>query len=154
MWIGDRAPEAVVHGWLWQPQGLWVASRGFCSSCEMRVGAVGARCVRAASPTHALERGVLSRSPSAAVRDDRRHRCNNKFETVCLSVSRLEDYKTWRRPWLPAGRAAPRPVGGPSLRARPLRGHAPCLSHGYPVALNSQLFHDSDLGLYLNVDEP
>ena len=68
VWIGDRAPEAVVHEWLWQSQGLWVASRGFCSSCEMRVGAVEARCVRAASPTHALEHGVLSRSPSAAER--------------------------------------------------------------------------------------
>ena len=68
VWIGDRAPEAVVHEWFWQPQGVWVASRGFCSSCEMRVGAVEARCVRAASPTHALERGVLSRSPSAAER--------------------------------------------------------------------------------------
>ena len=78
VWIGDRAPEAVVHGWLWQPQGLWVASRGFCSSCEMRVGAVGARCVRAASPTHALERGVLSRSPSAAERRSPTS-CNNKI---------------------------------------------------------------------------
>ena len=85
VWIGDRAPEAVVHEWLWQSQGLWVASRGFCSSCEMRVGAVGARCVRAASPTHALEHGVLSRSPSAAERRSPTS-CNNEF-CVCLSVS-------------------------------------------------------------------
>ena len=84
VWIGDRAPEAVVHEWLWQPQGLWVASRGFCSSCEMRVGAVEARCVRAASPTHALEHGVLSRSPSAAERRSPTS-CNNEFK-VCLSV--------------------------------------------------------------------
>ena len=84
VWIGDRAPEAVVHEWLWQPQGLWVASRGFCSSCEMRVGAVGARCVRAASPTHALEHGVLSRSPLAAERRSPTS-CNNEFK-VCLSV--------------------------------------------------------------------
>ena len=84
VWIGDRAPEAVVHEWLWQSQGLWVASRGFCSSCEMRVGAVGARCVRAASPTHALEHGVLSRSPSAAERRSPTS-CNNEFK-VCLSV--------------------------------------------------------------------
>ena len=55
VWIGDRAPEAVVHEWLWQSQGLWVASRGFCSSCEMRVGAVGARCAPLAP--QALETG-------------------------------------------------------------------------------------------------
>ena len=83
VWIGDRAPEAVVHEWLWQSQGLWVASRGFCSSCEMRVGAVEARCVRAASPTHALEHGVLSRSPSAAERRSSTS-CNNEFKAVCL----------------------------------------------------------------------
>ena len=68
VWMGDRALEAVVHEWLCGSLKVWVASRGFCSSCEMRVGAVEARCVRAASPTHALEHGVLSRSPSAAER--------------------------------------------------------------------------------------
>ena len=75
----------------WQPQGLWVASRGFCSSCEMRVGAVEARCVRAASPTHALERGVLSRSPSPA---ERRSATSLLLQqhlklSVCLSVCHL-----------------------------------------------------------------
>ena len=85
VWTGDRAPEAVVHEWLWQSRGLWVASRGFCSSCEMRVGAVGARCVRAASPTHALEHGVLSRSPSAAERRSPTS-CNANSKSVCLSA--------------------------------------------------------------------
>ena len=47
-------------------------------------GAVEARCVRAASPTHALEHGVLSRSPSAAERRSPTS-CNNEFK-VCLSV--------------------------------------------------------------------
>ena len=92
VWIGDRAPEAVVHEWLWQCQGLWVASRGFCSSCEMRVGAVGARCVRAASPTHALEHGVLSRSPSAAERRSPTS-CNNK---ICLSVCHCLSVELYR----------------------------------------------------------
>ena len=102
VWIGDRAPEAVVHEWLWQPQGLWVASRGFCSSCEMRVGAVGARCVRAASPTHALEHGVLSRSPSAAERRSPTS-CNANSKSVCLSVCLFSPHAAcWRR----AGRLA------------------------------------------------
>ena len=83
VWIGDRAPEAVVHEWLCGSLRVWVASRGFCSSCEMRVGAVEARCVRAASPTHALEHGVLSRSPSAAERRSPTS-CNNEFK-VCVS---------------------------------------------------------------------
>jgi len=94
VWI-DRGQGAggcgawVVVG-LWQSQGLWVASRGFCSSCEMRVGTVGARCVRAASPTHALEHEVLSRSPSAAERRSPTS-CNANSKSVysksiCLSV--------------------------------------------------------------------
>ena len=85
VWIGDRAPEAVVHEWFGS---LKVASRGFCSSCEKRVGAVGARCVRAASPTHALERGVLSRSPSAAERRSATSLLQQhlKLLSVCLSA--------------------------------------------------------------------
>ena len=57
VWIGDRAPEAVVHEWFGS---LKVASRGFCSSCEMRIGAVEARSLRARGQSHACAR---ARSP-------------------------------------------------------------------------------------------
>ena len=96
-------------------QGLWVASRGFCSSCEMRVGAVEARCVRAASPTHALEHGVLSRSPPAAERRSPTS-CNNEFK-VCLSVSVCVCLSQWA---ICQGRSAFSPPAQPPRRRREL----------------------------------
>ena len=64
----------------------------------MRIDAVGARCVRAASFVHARVCAVLSRSGQHR-EDGRRHFCNNFNSKVCLSVCLLFVFKNKHSPW-------------------------------------------------------
>ena len=85
---GDVAGDGTLElwslcGWAQITGSRWLS--GFYGSYGVRIDAVGARCVRAASSVHARVRAVLSRSGQHR-EDGRRHFCNNFSSKVCLSV--------------------------------------------------------------------
>ena len=85
MWIGDRAPEAVVHELLWQPQGCgWLAG---ASVRAARCGLVQSRRAACARPVPRMRSSTESYpARHRPRRDDRRHRATTNSKSVCLSL--------------------------------------------------------------------